>query len=49
MLRLHPGTIDYIIIAIYFVVVLGIGFIARLSIKWAPACWRPSWPAWPRT
>jgi SSS family solute:Na+ symporter len=33
MLRLHPGTIDYIIIAIYFVVVLGIGFIAKLSIK----------------
>jgi SSS family solute:Na+ symporter len=33
MLRLHPGTIDYIIIAIYFAVVLGIGFIARLSIK----------------
>ncbi|HJS95252.1 MAG TPA: sodium:solute symporter family protein [Solirubrobacteraceae bacterium] len=33
MLRLHPGTVDYIIIAIYFVVVLGIGFIAKLSIK----------------
>jgi SSS family solute:Na+ symporter len=33
MLRLHPGTVDYIIIAIYFAVVLGIGFIARLSIK----------------
>src|SRR3984885_1442309 len=33
MLRLHPGTIDYIIIAIYFAVVLGIGFVARLSIK----------------
>src|SRR5437588_264169 len=33
MLRLHPGTIDYIIIAIYFAVVLGIGFIARLAIK----------------
>jgi solute:Na+ symporter, SSS family len=33
MLRLHPGTIDYVIIAIYFAVVLGIGFIARLSIK----------------
>src|ERR1700748_785752 len=33
MLRLHPGTIDYVIIAIYFVVVLGIGFVARLSIK----------------
>src|SRR4030081_688935 len=33
MLRLHPSTIDYAILAIYFVVVLGIGFIARLSIK----------------
>jgi solute:Na+ symporter, SSS family len=33
MLRLHPGTVDYVIIAIYFVVVLGIGFVARLSIK----------------
>jgi solute:Na+ symporter, SSS family len=33
MLRLHPGTVDYVIIAIYFAVVLGIGFVARLSIK----------------
>src|SRR6478735_5488127 len=33
MLRLHPSGIDYVIIAIYFVVVLGIGFVARLSIK----------------
>jgi solute:Na+ symporter, SSS family len=33
MLRLHPATIDYVIIAIYFAVVLGIGFVARLSIK----------------
>jgi solute:Na+ symporter, SSS family len=33
MLRLHPATIDYVIIAIYFVVVLGIGFVAKLSIK----------------
>ncbi len=33
MLRLHPGTIDYVILGIYFVVVLGIGFVARLSIK----------------
>src|SRR2546421_5567443 len=33
MLRLHPSTIDYVIIAIYFAVVLGIGFIARLFIK----------------
>ena len=33
MLRLHPGTVDYVILGIYFVVVLGIGFVARLSIK----------------
>jgi SSS family solute:Na+ symporter len=33
MLRLHPSAIDYGILAIYFVVVLGIGFVARLSIK----------------
>src|SRR6059058_4920199 len=33
MLRLHPGTVDYIIIAIYFAVVLGIGFVAKLAIK----------------
>ena len=33
MLRLHPSTIDYVILAIYFVVVLGIGFVARLAIK----------------
>ncbi len=33
MLRLHPTTIDYVILAIYFVVVLGIGFAARLTIK----------------
>src|SRR5690242_1984019 len=33
MLRLHPSTVDYVIIGIYFVVVLGIGFIARLFIK----------------
>src|SRR6478672_11004589 len=33
MLRLQPSTIDYVIIAIYFAVVLGIGFIARLFIK----------------
>jgi SSS family solute:Na+ symporter len=33
MLRLHPSTVDYVILAIYFAVVLGIGFIARLSIK----------------
>ena len=33
MLRLHPSTVDYVILGIYFVVVLGIGFVARLSIK----------------
>ena len=33
MLRLHPSSIDYVIIAIYFAVVLGIGFVAKLSIK----------------
>src|ERR1700684_1547478 len=33
MLRLHPATIDYVILAIYFCVVLGIGFVARLAIK----------------
>ncbi len=33
MLRLHPSTVDYVILAIYFAVVLGIGFVARLSIK----------------
>src|SRR3978361_2057478 len=33
MLRLHPATIDYVILAIYFCVARGIGFVARLSIK----------------
>jgi SSS family solute:Na+ symporter len=33
VLRLHPSGIDYVILAIYFVVVLGIGFVARLAIK----------------
>ncbi len=33
MLRLHLGAIDYLILAIYFAVVLGIGFVARLFIK----------------
>jgi SSS family solute:Na+ symporter len=32
-LRLHPSTLDYAILAVYFVVVLGIGFVARLFIK----------------
>ena len=33
MLRLHPSTIDYLILASYFLVVLGIGFVAKLAIK----------------
>src|SRR5579875_478316 len=33
MLRLHPSALDYAIMAVYFVVVLGIGFVARLAIK----------------
>jgi SSS family solute:Na+ symporter len=33
MLRLHPSAVDYGILAVYFLVVLGIGFVARLSIK----------------
>jgi SSS family solute:Na+ symporter len=33
VLRLHPTTIDYTILGIYFAVVLGIGFAARLTIK----------------
>jgi SSS family solute:Na+ symporter len=33
MLRLNPSTLDYAIIAVYFLVVLGIGAVARLSIK----------------
>ncbi len=33
MLRLHPSAVDYVILGIYFVVVLGIGFVARLAIK----------------
>jgi SSS family solute:Na+ symporter len=33
MLKLHPGVIDYLILGVYFVVVIGIGFIARLAIK----------------
>jgi SSS family solute:Na+ symporter len=33
VLKLHPSTIDYGILAVYFVVVLGIGFVARLAIK----------------
>jgi SSS family solute:Na+ symporter len=33
MLRLHPSALDYTIVGVYFVVVLGIGFVARLAIK----------------
>src|SRR5438270_2465287 len=33
MLRLHPSAVDYVILGIYFVVVLGIGVVARLTIK----------------
>jgi solute:Na+ symporter, SSS family len=33
MLRLHPSALDYAILGVYFVVVLGIGFVARLAIK----------------
>ncbi len=33
MLRLHPSVVDYVILGIYFMVVLGIGFVARLAIK----------------
>src|SRR5947209_796177 len=33
MLRLHPATLDYVILAIYFAFVLGIGWVARLAIK----------------
>jgi SSS family solute:Na+ symporter len=33
VLRLHPSALDYTILGVYFLVVLGIGFVARLSIK----------------
>src|SRR5438552_18848103 len=48
MLRLHPSTLDYVILAIYFVVVLGIGFVARLAIKTDLDffLWGRSLPAW---
>ncbi len=32
-LRLHPSTLDYALVAVYFLVVLGIGLVARLTIK----------------
>ena len=46
MLRLHPSVIDYVILGIYFVVVIGIGFIARLAIKTDLGS-LVSWPAPP--
>jgi SSS family solute:Na+ symporter len=33
VLRLHPSALDYGILILYFIVVLGIGFVARLFIK----------------
>ena len=33
MLRLDASALDYTILAIYFLVVLGIGAVARLSVK----------------
>jgi solute:Na+ symporter, SSS family len=32
-LRLHPGMVDYLLVAFYFVLVLGIGFAARRSVS----------------
>ena len=32
MLRLNPGWLDYTLLAIYFVVVLGIGVVARRAV-----------------
>src|SRR5438270_4794076 len=48
MLRLHPSAVDYVILGIYFVVVLGIGFVARLAIKTDLASFLSgrSLPAW---
>jgi hypothetical protein len=54
MLRLDASALDYAILAIYFLVVLGIGVVARLSVKTdidfflsgrsLPA-WSPGWPS----
>jgi hypothetical protein len=30
--RVHAGVVDYAILAVYFVVVLGIGFVARRQV-----------------
>src|SRR2546423_13670565 len=48
MLRLHPSTVDYAILAIYFIVLLGSGFVARLAIKTDLDFFLPgrSLPAW---
>ena len=32
MFRVHPGAVDYAILGVYFVVVLGIGFAARRQV-----------------
>ena len=32
-LRLHPSALDYTLVGVYFLVVLGIGLVARLTIK----------------
>ena len=32
MFRVHAGVVDYAIIAVYFAVVLGIGFAARRAV-----------------
>jgi SSS family solute:Na+ symporter len=33
MLRLQLSTVDYLILAIYLLLVIGIGFVARMSIR----------------
>jgi SSS family solute:Na+ symporter len=33
VLRLHPSPLDYTLVGVYFLVVLGIGLVARLTIK----------------
>jgi hypothetical protein len=52
VLRLSPSALDYAIIAVYFLVVLGIGGVARLSIKTDMIAWalmRPVRPEPPET
>ena len=36
-LRLDAGWVDYLLVAIYFVFVLGIGLLARASVSSTPA------------